>query len=162
MSEAAENWLLPEEQAAWRAFIKFDSLLMSRLDADLMSHFSLSLAEYEVLVHLSEAPEGELRMSVLACLSKVSRSGLTRRLDNLIEDGLVEKKICPSDRRGMIAKLTEMGYRRILESAPTHVAGVRRYFISKFSKADLAIFTQFLTAPLQELEAKMPGQPTCE
>ena len=81
-----EIWLAAVEERAWRRLLKLDSLLMMRLDAELMAAHGLSLAEYEVLVHLSEAEEGALRMSALADLALVSRSGLTRRVDHMVAE----------------------------------------------------------------------------
>ncbi len=156
------HWLEPDELKAWRTFVRFDSILMAKLDSDLVAKFGLSIAEYEVLVHLSEAENHELRMSLLADLCLVSRSGLTRRLERLVDQGLVEKNICPSDRRGMNAKLTDIGLARIIEAAPTHVAGVRNYFISKFSKEDLHTFTRFLAGPLADLQHKTDCGAPCD
>ena len=158
LAESEQLWLLPHEQLAWRSFIKLDSLLMSRLDVELVERHGLSLAEYEVLAHLSEAEGRALRMSALADLALVSRSGLTRRLEHLVARGLVIKEICPSDRRGMIARLTKLGQTRLEDAAPTHVAGVRRYLISAFSVGELQQFTALLQAPISELEeAARPG-----
>lgn len=162
MSNKNVNWLEPDELAAWRTFIKFDSLLMAKLDADLMSLFSISLAEYEVLVYLSEAPGMELRMSALASLCLVSRSGLTRRLERLMSEGSVEKVACETDRRGTNAQLTQKGYQRLVQAAPSHVDGVRKYFISKFSKEDLCAFTRFLLPPLTALEEFECPSSKCE
>jgi DNA-binding MarR family transcriptional regulator len=103
--------------------------LEDRLDQDLRATHGLSLNDYEVLVHLSEAPQYALRMSDLADRLLLSRSGLTRRIDGLVRGGLVERRVCPSDGRGLLAQLTPDGSERIRQAAPTHVQGVRRYLI---------------------------------
>ena len=103
--------------------------LLDRLDAELEANHGISLAEYEVLVHLSEASGQAMRMAELAVRQVVSPSGLTRRLDGLVRDGLVERRPCPSDRRGTLAVLTDTGRAKLEEAAPTHVTGVRRYVI---------------------------------
>ncbi|MDA8263212.1 MAG: MarR family transcriptional regulator [Actinomycetota bacterium] len=146
------QWLDPLEQLAWRRMLRTNGLLLNRLDADLVAAHSMTLAEYEVLVHLSEATGNELRMSALAELAMVSRSGLTRRVESMASRGLVSKEICPSDRRGMIAHLTELGRRRLEDAVPTHVAGVRRYLLAGLSKKDVAELARLLEVPLSRLE----------
>ena len=150
--ETQTTWLAADEQLAWRSFIKLYSLLVARLDAELIAAHLLPLAEYEVLVHLSEAEDGALRMSALANRVLVSRSGLTRRLENLIAQGLVTKETCASDRRGTIARLTDQGRSRLIQAAPTHVEGVRRYFISRFAKPELHQFSKLLQAVIEAFE----------
>lgn len=131
--------------AAWHAFLRASILLMDRLDAELHGH-ALSLADYEILVNLSSEPAGELRMTELAARTLVSRSGLTRRLDRLVESGSVERRNCPTDRRGVYAVLTDLGRRRLEKAAPTHVEGVRRHFISRLEGQDLNAFAASLNA----------------
>ena len=152
MVETQTTWLAADEQVAWRSFIRLYSLLVTRLDAELTAAHLLPLAEYEVLVHLSEAEDGALRMSALANRALVSRSGLTRRLENLVDQGLVTKETCASDRRGTIAKLTDLGRSRLIEAAPTHVEGVRRYFIAKLEKPELLQFSKLLQSLIEAFE----------
>ena len=89
----------------------------------------MSLGDYDVLVHLSEAGGRSLRMSELAERLLLSRSGLTRRVDGLVRAGWVERKACPDDGRGSLAVLSDAGSELLREAAPTHVRGVRRYLI---------------------------------
>lgn len=122
-------WLSDEEQRVWRWLLWVQSRLNDRLDEELRDAHGITLAEYGVLVHLGEAsPEG-LRMSDLADRLLISRSGLTRRIDGMVRAGLVARRACPADGRGSMAQLTEAGYLCLVEAAPTHVAGVRRYLI---------------------------------
>ncbi|WP_201733187.1 MarR family transcriptional regulator [Acidithrix sp. C25] len=155
-------WLNQREQNAWRKFLTLNALLMSRLDADLVAAHSISLAEYEVLVHLSEALGGTMRMSALANACFVSRSGLTRRLEHMVAAGFVEKTTCPTDRRGMNATITPLGFDKLNEAAPTHVNGVRRYFLSKYDEADLDILTIFVDRPIEELESVAVATSDCD
>jgi DNA-binding MarR family transcriptional regulator len=134
------RWLDSTEQQAWRTLIEVHSRLVAQLDAELQEAHGISLPDYEVLVHLSEAPEGALRMAELAAHLMLSPSGLTRRLDGLVRDGLVERRACPSDRRGSFAVLTEKGRAVLEEAAPTHVEGVRRYVIDPLSRDELMAF----------------------
>jgi DNA-binding MarR family transcriptional regulator len=122
-------WLTDIEQQVWRRLLAVECRLRERLDQDLRTSHGLSLNDYAVLVHLSEAPDGSLRMSELAERLLISRSGLTRRVDGLVRDGWVVRRACPKDGRGSLAELTPAGLELLTESAPTHVAGVRRYLI---------------------------------
>jgi DNA-binding MarR family transcriptional regulator len=117
------------EQQVWRSLLAIQRRLEERLDQDLRAAHGLSLNDYEVLVHLSEAPQLALRMSELADRLLLSRSGLTRRIDGLVRGGMVERRVCPSDGRGLLAQLTPAGAERLHQAAPTHVRGVRQYLI---------------------------------
>jgi DNA-binding MarR family transcriptional regulator len=144
-------WLDEEEMQAWKAFLRASTRLLDRLDAEL-DEFGLSLADYEILVHLSDEPSGELRMTELAAETLVSRSGLTRRLDRLVRSGLVARRSCPTDRRGVLAVLTPAGRQRLMEAAPTHVEGVRRHFLSQLRGHDLPTLTHWLNAVVESSE----------
>ncbi len=132
--------------AAWRTLINVTSGLLGTLDNELQAEHGLSLGDYEVLVHLSEAPDRQLRMTDLATRLRLSPSGITRRIDGLVRAGLVERKRCPSDRRGFNAALTAEGMRRLREAAPTHVRGVHAHFVDQLSERQLANLTAALGA----------------
>ena len=119
--------LTARELRAWRAFLRAHAQITRALEADLLAEHQLSLPEYDVLVHLLEAPERRLRMTDLAARVLISRSGLTRLVDRMERSGLVQRVSCPSDARGTFAELTEEGYTRLRESAGTHLRGVRDY-----------------------------------
>jgi DNA-binding MarR family transcriptional regulator len=140
----AVAWLGDDEQLAWRTLINVHGHLMARLDAELQAAHHLGLADYEVLVHLSEAPERSLRMSELAERLLLSPSGLTRRLDGLVREGLVERQAYLSDRRGSLAVLTPAGLARLEEAAPTHVAGVRTYVVGSLGRDRLLQLAEIL------------------
>ncbi len=141
---------------AWQAFLRASIRLMERLDAELAGH-GISLADYEILVHLSAEPAAELRMTELAARTLVSRSGLTRRLDRLVESGLVERRSCPTDRRGVYAVITPAGRSRLDQAAPTHVEGVRRHFLSQLTGQDLETFTATLNAVVESSVSQSPS-----
>ncbi len=132
------KWLSEPEQRAWRALIRVTSGVMATLDGELRIEHGLSLGEYEVLVLLSEAPDHSLRMTDLAGHLHLSPSGITRRIDGLVRRGLVERKRCPSDRRGSNGVLTAEGWRVLEAAAPTHVRGVRAHFVDQLSARQLA------------------------
>jgi DNA-binding MarR family transcriptional regulator len=135
---AQDLWLSDAEQKAWRALVGSTGALMATLDAELQSAHQMSLAEYEVLVALSEAAERRLRMTDLAGILHLSPSGLTRRLDTLAKRGWVSRERCPSDRRGTFAVLTEEGFSQLEAAAPTHVRGVREHLIDRLSPRQLS------------------------
>jgi DNA-binding MarR family transcriptional regulator len=151
------RWLTAEEQQAWRAFVRGSSLLLERLDAELAEAHGLTLADYEILVWLSEAPRGGLRMAQLADRALVSRSRLTYRVDRLVAEGLVERRPCASDRRGSLAVLTPTGRRRLERAAPTHVDGVVSHLLDRCSARDMAAIGRAFAAVAEALEV-----PECE
>ena len=147
-------WLDELEQQAWQALLRAHSFLMARLDAELEASQGMPLADYAVLVNLSDAEGGRMRMSELADRLLLSPSGLTRRLDGLVAGGFVERIRCGSDRRGAYAVLTPAGHKRLQRAAPDHVEQVRRHFISHLSRKQL-------TALADALEKVAAGGPPC-
>jgi DNA-binding MarR family transcriptional regulator len=145
------DWLDDREQKVWRRLLAVESRMHDQLDKELLEAHGLSIGDYAVLVHLSEASGFELRMSELADRLLLSRSGLTRRVDGLVKSELVSRQACRSDRRGALAQLTPAGLQRLREAAPTHVAGVRRYLIDALGDLD------GLSAGLERIERVLPG-----
>ncbi|CAN5474713.1 MarR family transcriptional regulator [soil metagenome] len=120
--------LTDSEHNAWRNFLLAHGRLLARLDADLVSECDMTLAEYEVLLHLSEATDHRLRMNELADLARLSPSGLTRRFDALVRRGWVLRERCDDDRRGVLASLTKDGLKRLKAATPVHDRGESEYF----------------------------------
>jgi DNA-binding MarR family transcriptional regulator len=147
------RWLTADEQKAWRGFLRGSSLLLERLDAELSEEHGLTLADYEILVWLSEAPRGGLRMAELADRALVSRSRLTYRVDRLVAEGLVERRPCASDRRGSLAVMTATGRRRLERAAPTHVDGVVAHLLDQCSGRDLAAVGRVFRAVAEALDS---------
>jgi len=125
------------EARAWRAFIDADYRLMDTLNRDLHTREGLTLAEYRILVRLSEAPEGSLRMSLLADGVLSSRSRLTHQIRRMQEQGLVVRDTCDEDGRGVLAVITDTGRARLATAAPSHVAAVRRCLIDLLTEDEL-------------------------
>ncbi|MCB5165765.1 MarR family transcriptional regulator [Streptomyces bambusae] len=126
---AETRWLDPSEMRAWKAFLAAGALLNRRLDQQLKEDSGLSHAQYEILVRLSAHPDGELRMTELADALINSKSGLTYQVGQLEKAGLVRRRSCPSDVRGVFAVLTEAGRELLERAAPGHVAAVRELLI---------------------------------
>lgn len=141
------TWLEADEQLAWRAIVEFCGRIVDGMDADVAA-FGLTGADYEVLVHLSEAEEKGLRMSELAARVLVSRSRLTYRVDRLEERGLVIRENCETDRRGFIARLTPAGMALLVEVAPHHVAGVRARLVDRVDRDEFLTLGRIVTKVL--------------
>jgi DNA-binding MarR family transcriptional regulator len=154
------KWLSEDEQTVWRRLLGVQQLLEERLDQELREAHGLTLAEYGVLVHLSEAGPDGLRMSDLAERLLLSRSGLTRRFDGLVRAGLVERRSCPADGRGAMALLTRRGADRLAEAAPTHITGVRRYLIDPL-EGRLGALSSGLEQVETALGGARPAEGTC-
>jgi DNA-binding MarR family transcriptional regulator len=133
------HWLTAPQQRHWRAYLLGTTLLMERLDRDLREKHGLSMPEYEILVRLSEAPSRQLRMAELAHSVKNSRSRITHTIKRLEDDGLVVRRACESDGRGVIACLTDQGFVKLETAAPDHVDSVRAAFVDVVSEDDFEV-----------------------
>ncbi len=158
MSEATEQltpWLGDTEMTAWRAYIVGSALLEHRLNRELQVAHGLSIADYEILVSLSEAPDMQMRMSELANGIAHSKSRMSHQIRRMESEGLVRRQECPQDGRGVLAVLTEQGLAKLREAAPSHVQGVRDHMIDLLDadeqKTLAAIFSR-LTDHLRSLE----------
>lgn len=127
------------ELRAWRGLLRAHACLAKRLDAELEREHSLPMSSYEVLHHLDEMGAGRMRMRDLADQAQLSRSGLTRLVDRLERDGLLERCSCEHDARGSYACLTELGRARLAQARTTHMAVVREHFFSRFSQPELGV-----------------------
>ena len=125
-------------EQAWRALLQAYATLMRQLDTDLKEGTGLRLADFDVLAQLAEAG-GELRMTELAARTLLSRSGLTRRVARLVEDGLVRRANAPEDGRGVLVALTDAGAARVTETLPVHLRGVSKLFVERLDDQELAV-----------------------
>jgi len=122
---------------AWQALLRAHATLMRRLDQDLEKETGLALADFDVLAQLAGAG-GELRMTELADRALISRSGMTRRVARLVEDGLAVRAQTKADARGVVVALTDAGMTRVTETAPVHSRGVFEAFVSRLDDQELA------------------------
>ena len=121
---------------AWQDFLTAHALLMGRLEEELADAMGMSLGEYSTLVQLVQAPGRRKRMSDLADGAFLTRGGVTRLIDRLEQDGLVERDRCVSDGRGTEAVLTEAGVDRLRAASRIHLRGVDEYYLSRVSDQD--------------------------
>lgn len=131
--------------AAWQSLLAAHGRVVARLDADLVSSCDMSLAEYEVLLHLGDVEDGRLRMNELADRARLSPSGLTRRFDTLVRRGWVERERCDDDRRGVNAVLTDLGRQHLEQARPVHDRGVQEYLFSHLDADDVACMRKAMT-----------------
>jgi DNA-binding MarR family transcriptional regulator len=129
------NPLDATEMSAWHALIRAHSRVVRRLEAELEAEHGLTLPAYEVLAHLSEAPDRRLRMTDLAKHAVLTPSGLTRLIDKLVREGFVERQRCGADARVVYAFLTPVGMTRLIAAYPTHLRGVREHYLNWLSPA---------------------------
>jgi len=121
---------------AWQALLRAQATLIRQLDRDLESETGLPLADFDVLAQLAVAG-GELRMTELADRALISRSGMTRRVARLVEEGLVRRAAVAADARGVVVELTEAGMARLSETAPVHARGIRKLFVDQLDDDEL-------------------------
>jgi DNA-binding MarR family transcriptional regulator len=131
------EWLDDEEMRAWRGLVDVFADVHASLEAELVEGFGVTEGDYAVLVNLSEAPGRRMRMCDLAAELHLSPSGLTRRLDGLVRQGLVVREPSVEDRRVTLAVLSAAGLAVLEAAAPVHVDGVRRHFIGNLSRAQI-------------------------
>ena len=130
----------------WRTFLVAHAQVRRQLERELQAEQSLGLAEYEVLLLLTRADERRLRMSELADRLGLSRSGVTRLVDRLQGEALVERASCESDRRGSWAMLTDAGHERLRRASPTHLRGVEEHFLNRIPADELTALRWMLSS----------------
>jgi len=140
----APRWLNPTEMKAWRSYIIASRRMLEALDTDLDGH-DLSMADYEILAQLSDAPERKMRMSELAEIALLSRSRLSHRMKVMEKAGWVKREACPSDKRGYFAVMTAKGWKAIVAAAPDHVESVRTRFVDHLNKSDQEVLAQIFS-----------------
>jgi DNA-binding MarR family transcriptional regulator len=136
---------LPERRGldAWVSLLQAHATLMRRLESDLERETGLALADFDVIAQLARAG-GEMRMTELAARALISRSGMTRRVARLVEEGLVRRADADADGRGVVVVLTDAGLARLAETAPIHARGISNLFVAKLDDQELAILERAL------------------
>jgi DNA-binding MarR family transcriptional regulator len=145
------RWLDQREQRAWRGFLAMHAQLTLELGRQLQRDTDLSAADYGVLVHLSEAPDHQLRAFELGDALQWEKSRLSHQLSRMVQRGLVERRTCPTDARGAHVAITPAGLDAIERAAPLHVAEIRRLFIDALTAEQLDQLAAISTAVLANL-----------
>ena len=132
--------------APWRAFLLAHARVSRRLDEELRAEHDVSFAEYDALLTIAQAPGRRIRMGVLAEEVLLSKSGVTRLVDRLVNDGLVERSTCSTDARGAEAVLTDRGLARLRGASRTHLRGISEHFLAVVEPSDLESIERTMTA----------------
>jgi DNA-binding MarR family transcriptional regulator len=122
---------------AWGALLRAQATLVRQLETDLEKETGLALADFDVLAQVALAG-GELRMTELANRALISRSGMTRRVARLVDEGLVRRANAGNDARGVVVALTDAGVARLTETAPVHARGISELFVARLDDEELA------------------------
>jgi DNA-binding MarR family transcriptional regulator len=123
---------------AWRSYLQSHASIVRELDAELLAEHDLTTRDYEVLLYLSQADDQRLPMSALAGSTMLTRSGITRLVDGLVDRGLIERLSCPKDARVSYAQLTPAGRSKLRAAGCTHVKSIQRLFLEHFSPDEIA------------------------
>src|SRR5437773_841746 len=144
-SSAARRTLIPfaSRAAAVRLTRASSARVPRRLDTDLDKKTGLALADFDVLAQLALAGGG-LRMTDLAARALISRSGMTRRITRLVDEGLVRRADTEADGRGVLVVLTNAGVARLTKATPVHLRGVSDLFVGRLSQKELAVLKSVL------------------
>ena len=147
------RWLTEEEQRAWRGLLRMTAQLNARANRLLLQEYGISLADYEVLVALSEAPEGQLRVFEVADALAWEQSRVSHQLARMQRRGLITREGCATDARGAFAVLTTAGRAAIERAAPAHVEQVRQLVFDELSHEQVSALTEITTRVLDRLAA---------
>ena len=150
------RWLTEDEQRAWRGLLRMTAQLNARANRQLQEEYGISLADYEVLVALSEAPEGQLRVFEVADALAWEQSRVSHQLARMQRRGLITREGCATDARGAFAVLTTAGRAAIERAAPAHVEQVRQLVFDELSHEQVSALTEITTRVLDRLAAT-PG-----
>ena len=145
-------WLDDEQQAVWRAWLDVTARLPVALHRDLRASSDLSLPDFDVLVRLTEHPDGRLRSSVLAEALQWERSRLSHHVGRMVRRGLVAREECADDGRGAWVVVTDAGRTAIERVAPTHVATVRHVLLDALTPTQVRDLREILAAIRSRLD----------
>src|ERR1700733_4938225 len=146
--------LSPAEVTLWRALMRIVKILPRDLDSDLMHGVGVSASDYTTLMHLSEAPNRELRMTDLASATGLSPSRMTRLVDDLQSRSLVTKVASSTDARGNVARLTPRGMAKLRAAWPVHLASVRSRFLNHMDAAEIKLVASAMSGVADQLEER--------
>jgi DNA-binding MarR family transcriptional regulator len=151
------RWLDEREQRAWRAYQRMQGRLAAHLNRQLQADSGLSLADYEVLVLLTDVPNGCQRPFELQCNLRWEQSRLSHHLTRMQRRGLVERRECTEDGRGAFIQVTEAGRRAIETAAPGHVEAVRKLFFDGLTREQVDLLEQLSSQVLRRLDDGCPS-----
>jgi DNA-binding MarR family transcriptional regulator len=149
----------PAQLAAWRRLLEAHATVTELLEHELVAARGLPLSRYDVLLNLAEAPGGRLRMQELSASVLLSKSGLSRLVDRMVEAGLVRRERCEDDRRGWFAVLTDQGRSALRRAAPVHLRGIHEHFTRHLSPEEVQVLTAALSRVVAAARASTEATP---
>jgi DNA-binding MarR family transcriptional regulator len=149
---AATRWLSPAEQHLWRTFLRMRQQLDAQLARQLQAESEISIADFSVLVVLTDVPEGRVRVLELARGLQWEKSRLSHHLARMVKRGLIERAECDEDGRGSFVVITDAGRRAIEAAAPRHVELVRTLFFDPLTDEQVTQLTQISERILGAME----------
>jgi DNA-binding MarR family transcriptional regulator len=158
-SQDMTRWLNHREQRAWRGYLAMQAELSARMNRDLQSDSGLSLADFDVLVRLTDREEARLQFGELAEALQWEKSRLSHQVKRMKERGLVAKEECPNDARGAIVVLTDQGQAAIEKAAPTHVEKVRDMVFDRLDEQQVDTLAAITDSVLEHLGVPHPAGP---
>ena len=150
-----EPWLSDDQQRTWRDFLRMSGILSDAIERDLQREAGMPHAYYQILAMLSEAPDRSMRMNRLATVVRSSQSRLSHAVTRLEHAGWVAREPVPGDGRGQIARLTEAGYRRLADVAPSHARTVRAGLFDPLTAEQLGQFDEICRTVLAALDRRI-------
>lgn len=152
------RWLDADQQRTWRRYLRMQAELAARLARQLQADSNLSVADFEVLVYLTDVPEGRLRVTELARSLQWEKSRLSHHLSRMERRGLVVRENCPSDARGAFAVLTPEGRAAIEAAAPGHVETVRLLMFDGLTAEQVEALGTIAESVLDRIERYSAGE----
>jgi DNA-binding MarR family transcriptional regulator len=152
------RWLEPREQASWRAYLDMTAKLTARLNRDMQEQSGISIADFSVLVQLSEHVDARMRVLALARALGWEKSRLSHQLTRMQQRGLIERSNCNEDRRGAFVVLTDRGRETVEAAAPQHVESVRRYVFDELTPDQVDTLGTVARTVADVLEAVCAGR----
>ncbi|MFF0078313.1 MarR family winged helix-turn-helix transcriptional regulator [Streptomyces canus] len=146
------RWLTPEEQRAWRGFVRLHERLGGRLGRLLQSESNVSPADFAVLVHLTDTPEGRQRYQDLARALEWEKSRMSHHIARMAGRGMVVREDCIEDARGAFVVITDVGRAAIEAAAPRHVEAVRELFLDHVTPAELRVLAEISERVIGKLD----------
>ena len=155
-AEETVRWLTPEEQRAWRGFVRLHERLGGRLGRMLQSGSNVSPADFAVLVHLTDTPDGRQRYQDLARALEWEKSRMSHHIARMAGRGMVVREECPEDGRGAFVVITDVGRASIEAAAPRHVEAVRELFMDHVTPAELRVLAEISERVIGKLDEDQP------
>jgi len=148
------QWLTAQEQRVWRRWLTLNARLSATLQRELQDDAGLSMPDFEVLVDLTDSPEGRIRVTDLARLLQWERSRVSHHVTRMGRRRLVQRVECTEDGRGAFIVITPQGRAAIEQAAPGHVKTVRRLVFDALSPEDLDAFATIIEKALAQLDKR--------